>query len=191
MWIFITILGLSYLFVIIKLLLKLSGCTIQNIQIPVVNWMNSKFNISTRYTVITNNEQLKKFDEDTNDNCPSNVSDEDTDSNSSDDSSNEDTDYEASNEDSNNSSDNVSDEDTNSPSKLENPISTCCYELNNDTTKAPEINKVSNDYDTEDEDSDFQFLSEMVKNKNNIDEHIQSLLTPNVRCNILVDETLD
>jgi hypothetical protein len=200
MWILITVLGLSYLFVIIKLLLKLSGCTIQNIQIPVINWLNSKFNISTRYTLVTCNKQLNKYSNDnslneykdvddnsSDEDIDDNSSDEDIDDNSSDeyiddtnscDASDEDADDTNSDEDTDDTNSNEDANDTNSNEDATNKDTNdnSLGELNSDiSSKVPKINKVSKDYDTEDEDSDFQFLNELVQNKNKI----------------LVDETLD
>jgi hypothetical protein len=174
MWILITVLGLSYLFVIIKLLLKLSGYTIQ---IPVINWLNSGFGISAGCALVTCGEQLcgysddsssdEYIDEDVDDNSSCDASDEDTDDTNSD----ENTDDTSSDEDADDAEDNslydATNKDTNDNSS---------GELNSDiSSKVPKINKVSKDYDTEDEDSDFQFLNELVQNKNKI----------------LVDETLD
>ena len=51
MWILFLLLSLINLFFILNFVLLISGWTMLHVQVPTINWLNSKFKINTRYSI--------------------------------------------------------------------------------------------------------------------------------------------
>jgi hypothetical protein len=51
MWILFLLLSLINLLFIVNLVLLISGWTMLHVQVPAINWLNSKFKITTRYSI--------------------------------------------------------------------------------------------------------------------------------------------
>jgi hypothetical protein len=69
MWILLFLLSLINLLFIVHLVLIVFGWTTLNIQVPIINWLNSKFKIHTRYVITSETDTNNEKDEITKEEC--------------------------------------------------------------------------------------------------------------------------
>lgn len=77
MWILFLLLSLINLFFISNFVLLISGWTMLHVQVPAINWLNSKFKITTRYSITSDiHTDDKKYETTKNEDESSSDSDE-------------------------------------------------------------------------------------------------------------------